>query len=76
MKIVAPLDAKRPLTGERSVNTGPIYDPAQDKMLGGVINTYSTLAFAETTFGCCVRTEAGFGFRTQPALHCQSGGDQ
>ncbi|HTH07617.1 MAG TPA: hypothetical protein VL916_17190, partial [Ilumatobacteraceae bacterium] len=48
---VAPLDAKRPLTGERSVNAGPIYDPAQDKMLGGVINTYSTLAFAETTFG-------------------------
>ena len=35
LKIVAPLDAKRPLTGERSVNAGPIYDPAQDKMLGG-----------------------------------------
>ena len=60
LKIVAPLDAKRPLTGERSVNVGPIYDPAQDKMLGGVINTYSTLAFAETTFGL-LRSERRLG---------------
>ena len=60
LKIVAPLDAKRPLTGERSVNAGPIYDPAQDKMLGGVINTYSTLAFAETTFGL-LRSERRLG---------------
>ncbi|MGB8314901.1 MAG: NAD(P)-dependent oxidoreductase [Aestuariivirga sp.] len=60
LKIVAPLDPKRPLTGERSVNAGPIYDPAQDKMLGGVINTYSTLAFAETTFGL-LRSERRLG---------------
>ncbi len=60
LKIVAPLDPKRPLTGERSVNAGPIYDPALDKMLGGVINTYSTLAFAETTFGL-LRSERCLG---------------
>ena len=60
LKIVAPVDAKRPLTGERTVNAGPIYDPAQDKMLGGVINTYSTLAFAETTFGL-LRSERRLG---------------
>ncbi|HTU63563.1 MAG TPA: hypothetical protein VMF89_34105, partial [Polyangiales bacterium] len=29
----------------------PFYDPAQDKMLGGIINTFSNTAFAETTFG-------------------------
>ena len=51
LKLAAPLDAKKPLTGERSVNIGPFYDPSSDKMLGGVINTFSTLAFAETTFG-------------------------
>ena len=51
LKIAAPVDPKMPLTGERTVNVGPIYDPAQNKMLGGVINTFSTLAFAETTFG-------------------------
>ena len=51
LKLAAPVDAKRPLSGERSVNIGPFYDPSMDKMLGGVINTFSTLAFAETTFG-------------------------
>ena len=51
LKIAAPVDPKLPLTGERTVKVGPIYDPVQDKMLGGVINTFSTLAFAETTFG-------------------------
>ncbi|MBC8036436.1 MAG: phosphoglycerate dehydrogenase, partial [Rhizobiales bacterium] len=51
LKIAAPVDPKKPLTGERTVKVGPIYDPAQDKMLGGVINTFATLAFAETTFG-------------------------
>ncbi|HLF22012.1 MAG TPA: NAD(P)-dependent oxidoreductase [Aestuariivirga sp.] len=60
LKIAAPVDPKRPLTGERTVNVGPIYDPAQDKMLGGVINTYSTLAFAETTFGL-LRSERRIG---------------
>ena len=51
MKLAAPVDPKRPLSGERSVNIGPFYDPLADKMLGGVINTFSTIAFAETTFG-------------------------
>ncbi len=51
LKLAAPTDARKPLTGERTVNIGPFYDPSTDKMLGGVINTFSTLAFAETTFG-------------------------
>ena len=45
------MDAKLPLSGERTVAIGPFYDAAQDKMLGGVINTYSILDFAETSFG-------------------------
>ncbi len=51
MKLATPVDQKKPLSGERTVNLGPFYDPQTDKMLGGVINTFSTLAFAETTFG-------------------------
>jgi lactate dehydrogenase-like 2-hydroxyacid dehydrogenase/phosphoserine aminotransferase len=51
LKLATPVDQKKPLTGERTVNIGPFYDPQTDKMLGGVINTFSTLAFAETTFG-------------------------
>lgn len=51
LKLAAPVDPKMPLTGERSVNLGPFYDPAENRMVGGVINTFSTLAFAETTFG-------------------------
>jgi lactate dehydrogenase-like 2-hydroxyacid dehydrogenase/phosphoserine aminotransferase len=51
MKLATPVDQKKPLTGARTVDLGPFYDPAADKMLGGVINTFSTLAFAETTFG-------------------------
>lgn len=51
LKIAPPLDPKQPITGKRSVDGGPFYDAEQDKMLGGVINTYSALAFAETTFG-------------------------
>jgi lactate dehydrogenase-like 2-hydroxyacid dehydrogenase/phosphoserine aminotransferase len=51
LKLATPLDQRRPLSGDRSVNIGPFYDPSTDKMLGGVINTFSTLAFAETTFG-------------------------
>ncbi len=51
MKLANPVDPKKPLSGERTVNLGPFYDPANDKMLGGVINTFSTLAFAETVFG-------------------------
>ncbi|MCB1378025.1 MAG: phosphoglycerate dehydrogenase [Alphaproteobacteria bacterium] len=60
LKLAAPADAKRPLTGGRSVALGPFYDPAQNKMLGGVINTFSTLAFAETTFGL-LRVEQRIG---------------
>lgn len=51
LKLAPPVDAKRPLSGETSVAIGPFYDAEQDRMLGGVINTYSALAFAETTFG-------------------------
>jgi len=60
LKIAAPVDPKMPLSGARTVNVGPIYDPAQNKMLGGVINTFSTLAFAETTFGL-LRAEKRIG---------------
>ena len=60
LKIVVPADPKLPLSGKRSVALGPIYDPEQNKMLGGVINTYSTLAFAETTFGL-LRSERRIG---------------
>ena len=51
LKLSVPTDAKRPLSGESSVGLGPFYDPAAGKMTGGVINTYSALAFAETTYG-------------------------
>ncbi|MGH6855156.1 MAG: NAD(P)-dependent oxidoreductase, partial [Aestuariivirga sp.] len=60
LKIAPPVDPKMPLTGERSVKVGPIYDPQQDKMVGGVVNTFSTLAFAETTFGL-LRSEKRIG---------------
>lgn len=60
LKLAAPVDPKMPLSGERTVNLGPIYDPAQNKMIGGVINTFSTLAFAETTFGL-LRVERKIG---------------
>ena len=60
LKIVVPVDPKKPLSGEKTVNLGPIYDPEADKMLGGIINTYSTLAFAETTFGL-LRSERRIG---------------
>ena len=56
LKIVVPVDPKKPLSGEKTAKLGPVYDPAENKMLGGIINTYSTLAFAETTFGL-LRTE-------------------
>ena len=56
LKIAVPKDPKKPLSSEKTASLGPVYDPAQNKMLGGIINTYSTLAFAETTFGL-LRTE-------------------
>lgn len=60
LKIAPPLDPKQPLSSKRSVDAGPFYDADQDKMLGGVINTYSALAFAETTFGL-MQTERRVG---------------
>lgn len=51
LKLAVPKDSRRPLTGEKTTALGPFYDPAQDKMLGGIINTFSNTAFAETTFG-------------------------
>ncbi len=60
LKIVVPVDPKMPLSGEKTAKLGPVYDPAENKMLGGIINTYSTLAFAETTFGL-LRTEKRVG---------------
>ena len=60
LKIVVPVDPKKPLTGEKTAALGPIYDPDADKMLGGIINTYSALAFAETTFGL-LRSERRVG---------------
>ncbi len=60
LKIAPPLDPRQPLSSKRSVDAGPFYDPQQDKMLGGVINTYSALAFAETTFGL-LQTERRVG---------------
>lgn len=60
LKLAAPADPKKPLAGERSVKLGPFYDPDSNRMLGGVINTFSTLAFAETTFGL-LRVEKKIG---------------
>ncbi|MER8543848.1 phosphoglycerate dehydrogenase [Mesorhizobium sp. M1334] len=51
LKLAPPVDAKLPVSGKRSLAIGPFYDAGQQRMLGGVINTYSALAFAETTFG-------------------------
>lgn len=51
LRLTGLLDPKKPLSSLSSVKIGPFYDPISDKMLGGVINTYSALAFARTTFG-------------------------
>jgi len=40
-----------PLSGKKTIALGPIYDPEKHAMMGGIINNYSILAFAETTFG-------------------------
>jgi len=60
LKLVVPKDAKKPLSGEKTVGLGPFYDAAADKMMGGVINTFSSLAFAETTY-CLLRVEKLIG---------------
>ena len=51
LKLAVPKDAQRPLSGEKTTELGPFYDPVNDRMLGGIINTFSNIAFAETTFG-------------------------
>ncbi len=50
LKIAVPVDGKRLLSSEATTQLGPLYDPAENIMMGGIINTFSTLAFAETTF--------------------------
>ncbi|WP_323718017.1 NAD(P)-dependent oxidoreductase [Paracoccus aminovorans] len=64
LKIAPPLDPRQPFSSKRSVDQGPFYDAAEDRMLGGVINTYSVLAFAETTFGL-LKTEERVGSVTE-----------
>ncbi|MGO8484946.1 hypothetical protein AB9F39_37940, partial [Rhizobium leguminosarum] len=51
LKIAPPIDARQPLSAKRSVDAGPFYDAAEYRMLGGVINTYSALAFADPRLG-------------------------
>ena len=51
LKIAVPENPQMPLSGKQTTELGPIYDAVQDKMLGGIINTFSNTAFAETTFG-------------------------
>jgi lactate dehydrogenase-like 2-hydroxyacid dehydrogenase/phosphoserine aminotransferase len=51
LKLAVPKNAQQPLTGEKTTQLGPFYDAERDKMLGGIINTFSNIAFAETTFG-------------------------
>ena len=50
LKVTVPKDPKRPVSGGQTTALGPIYDPEKDQMLGGIINTFSNLSFAETTF--------------------------
>ena len=50
LKIAVPVDPKMPFTSEITTRLGPIYDAGKKTMVGGIINTFSTLAFAETTF--------------------------
>ncbi len=50
-KIAVPEDPKQPLSSRKVTALGPFYDAQQNKMRGGIINTFSTVTFAETTFG-------------------------
>lgn len=50
LKLTPPDDPRKALSGTRSTKMGPIYDPVNDRMQGGIINTFSNLALAETTF--------------------------
>lgn len=60
LKIAVPRDPKKPLSSEITTELGPVFDPEKRAMLGGIINTFSTLAFAETTFGL-LRSEKRLG---------------
>jgi len=51
LKLALPADGQLPISGKRSLAAGPFYDPSKEQMIGGIINTFSTIAFAETTFG-------------------------
>ena len=51
LKIAIPENARLPVSSKKTTALGPFYDPTQDRMLGGLINTFSTIAYAETTFG-------------------------
>ncbi|MDP7438378.1 MAG: NAD(P)-dependent oxidoreductase, partial [SAR324 cluster bacterium] len=51
LKLALPGDGQLPISGKKSLAAGPFYDPAKEQMIGGIINTFSTIAFAETTFG-------------------------
>ena len=59
-KLAVPEDPAHPLTSRKTTNAGPIYDPEADAMCGGVINTFSPLALAETTFAL-LRMETLYG---------------
>ena len=50
LKIAVPENPKQPFSGKHTATLGPIYDAMQDKMLGGIINTFNNSAFAETLF--------------------------
>ena len=60
VKIALPKDPTKPLTSEVTTELGPLYDPISETMSSGVINTYSTAAFAETRFGL-LRSERRIG---------------
>lgn len=60
LKLAPPVNAQQPLSAKRSVDVGPFFDATCDKMIGGMINTYSALAFAETTFNL-LQAEAKIG---------------
>ncbi len=49
-RLAVPIDPALPLSSRKTTERGPIYDPQTDEMVGGIINTFSPLAFAQTTF--------------------------
>lgn len=49
-RMAVPIDGALPLSSRKTTERGPIYDPENDEMVGGIINTFSVLAFAQTTY--------------------------